>query len=125
MNKFFTVITLIICFLNILYFNLKDVLMFPDTEPPEYIFLKNFNKEYPDIKEAGFYSNIENPVYVLYRIQNSIIPAVIKDSVDADYVFCYSPDGLCGQFIMNGYAKLVKAYSNELLLLTKPKEEVK
>lgn len=126
MNKVFIFIIILVCSLNIFYFNLKDVLFFPPSEPAIYGFLSNFTKEFPQLKEIGYYSNIkENRGYVLFRIQNSIAPVLINDSVNYDYLFCYSPDFTCRKIILNGSAALVKAYSDQLFLLKRMEENQK
>ena len=121
MNKYLCIFIIFISFFSVLSF-VKDMKNFPAVQSGEFVFLKSFKNEFPQIKQLGFYSDLEYPSKILFRIQNTVIPTIVDNNVNYNEVFCYSENFLCHKFVLNGSAILLKQYSDNLFLLQKPKE---
>ena len=120
MNKYFCSFIVLISIFQILSC-FKDFIIYSAIPSGEIDSLKSFTSEFPNIKQIGFYSDIEFPPEVMYRIQNTIIPVIVDDSINYNEIFCYSENFICQKNIMSGNAILLKQYGKNLFLLQKPK----
>lgn len=126
MNKFFLVSIVFISVLNILFFNFKDLLLYNNPQnTSEFSCLKDFHKDFPQIKEVGFFTDSDYYEYIWYKIQNSTIPVLINPDDNSKYFFCYSENNICNILILNKQTKPIKIYSKNLFFLENIERENK
>ena len=121
MNKYFAYLIFVISFITVIFY-IRDFLRFPNNPTGEMSLLKNFTTEFPDIKNPGFYTDEEDAANVLFRIQNTVMPVFVSNESNYNYVFCYSRNFACQEFLLNGNAILLRKYSQYLFLFQKPEE---
>ena len=82
-------------------------------------FLNGFTEEFPEIKQAGLYTDFAFTHALLCLLQNSIMPVIINNNEENSFFFCYSSGTLCSQLIKEGMAAEVKKYNEGWYLLKK------
>lgn len=116
MNKFFILAVIIFSFINLIR-HFFDVYNYPFIPKGTIDELKNFSKEFPDVKSVGFSSDSDEVAHILYRVQNTVMPVFVEYANEKGTFFCYSLNDYCAQLIESKKAEPLKIYSKELFLL--------
>jgi len=117
MNKVFIFFSIIVSLYFTFYSNLIDVKKYPSPQLTYFSFLKNFNNDFPNIKEVGFFSTHENQTKTLMKIQSYIMPSIIYPSQDFEYIFCNVPNNGCDFLVNTNQVSLIKKYSEDITLV--------
>ena len=124
MNKLFITISVIISVISVVIAT-SELFNSEMGFAPEFLELKTFNRDYPNIKEIGFVSDNPTPEYFFYKLQNTIFPIFVFHNAALDYIVCFEENnsGFCNKyFVENNYKSAVK-YSENLYLLKKTGEK--